>query len=91
LSFIAAAYCVEIMVALLQSPLEITHPGPNIRHFNTGSNGDDDGGDDDDGDLVVIPHQIRGSLANFTQISPMTPNFSFCKRFLINYNIIYFI
>ena len=93
LSFIAGALAVELMVALLHSPLGSRHPAPNIHHINP--NGKDGGGNgsgkgeegdeknakgkgngNDEGkekekELDLIPHQLRGSLATFTQIAPM--------------------
>ena len=42
LSFIAGALAVELMVALLHSPLGSRHPAPNIHHINP--NGKDGGG-----------------------------------------------
>ena len=85
LSFIAGALAVELMVAVLHSPLGTRHPAPKIYHINPMKKdqmkGDGDEGKEkvekeeeeevEEGELDLIPHQLRGSLATFTQIAPM--------------------
>ena len=91
LSFIAGALAVELMVAVLHSPLGTRHPAPKIHHINPmkkekmKGDGDDhsrkekgkervekeEEEEEEEGELALIPHQLRGSLATFTQIAPM--------------------
>eukprot|EP00601_Ochromonadales_sp_CCMP2298_P017199 CAMPEP_0173235138 /NCGR_PEP_ID=MMETSP1142-20121109/10663_1 /TAXON_ID=483371 /ORGANISM="non described non described, Strain CCMP2298" /LENGTH=641 /DNA_ID=CAMNT_0014165353 /DNA_START=168 /DNA_END=2094 /DNA_ORIENTATION=+ len=70
LSFIAAALAVEMMVALFN---------PQAREVGEGE-GEGEGDDTPDGDHagLEVPHQIRGSLAGFTQMTPYSPAFSNC-------------
>lgn len=79
LSFIAAGLAVEMMVALLQSPLGPLHPavdhtrGTNNTASSSSSSGSSVGvnhnasEDETDEEIIPIPHQIRGSLAQFRQ------------------------
>ena len=62
LNFIASGFAVELMVAILHSDKGLRHPAPNS----------------DDDDVNPIPHQLRGSVQTFSQITPSTPNFSCC-------------
>jgi ubiquitin-like modifier-activating enzyme ATG7 len=77
LSFIASALAVELMVAVLQSPLGNKHPAETKDGFsgNTGEM------------LDVIPHQIRGSLLGFTQYQPMVGDFDSCQV-KVNYSLV---
>lgn len=75
-------------MAVLHSPLGIRHPAPMIHHINPRKKDQmkDDGDDsrkidkeeeidEEEGKLDLIPHQLRGSLATFTQIAPMVSRF----------------
>jgi len=64
LSYIAAGLAVELMVATLHSPLNNQHPGPKVSQ--------------EDEEVLLIPHQIRGSLVSFNQILPSIPAFPCC-------------
>ena len=69
------------MVAVLHSPLGIRHPAPTLQYLNPtrtdqmnekgSSNVGKEREDEKEDSLDLIPHQLRGSLATFTQISPM--------------------
>ena len=87
LSFIAAAQAVELMVALLMKTQRTGSSGSNSRGSSGGGRNpgdgikqshDDSDEIDDSNDDGAVPHQIRGSLAGFTQMSLMTPAFSCC-------------
>lgn len=79
LSFIAAALCVELLVALMHRR---SHDGSGNSGStggvggNSGSDGDGEAVDEDEGicgaatRAPIIPHQIRGSVAGFTQFTP---------------------
>ena len=71
----AAALAVELMVALLHSPLRHRHPAPPTA---PASAPDAPNSHDSHDGLDPIPHQIRGSVATFTQICPTTPSFAHC-------------
>lgn len=66
LSFIAAALAVEMMVALLHSPQGARHPAP------------EEAAERGDCESEAIPHQIRGSLAGFSQMALQTAAFDCC-------------
>jgi len=68
----AAALAVELMVALLHSPHKHRHPAPPTTAPATAPEGDSPPGD------TPIPHQVRGSVASFTQYCPVTPAFAHC-------------
>lgn len=67
LSFIASALAVEMMVALLHSPCGgLSHPAMNTDDITTtGASAESE----TEG-ITPIPHQIRGSLSNYSQILP---------------------
>ncbi|CAL9241705.1 unnamed protein product [Arabidopsis halleri] len=58
---IAGALAVELLVGVLQHPLGINAKGDNSSLSNTGNN--------DDSPLGILPHQIRGSVSQFSQIT----------------------
>ncbi|XP_010445799.1 PREDICTED: ubiquitin-like modifier-activating enzyme atg7 [Camelina sativa] len=58
---IAGALAVELLGGVLQHPLGINAKGDNSSSSN--------GGNNDDSPLGVLPHQIRGSLSQFSQIT----------------------
>jgi ubiquitin-like modifier-activating enzyme ATG7 len=63
LSFIAAALCAELLVALL-------HRDPRAARRADGGDDSDHGGHNDDEDSGAIPpHQIRGNVLGFTQMN----------------------
>lgn len=70
LSYIAAGIAVELMVAILHSPLYHTHPAADHSNATSKPVPDDS--------VSPIPHQLRGSLMRFTQIAPVTNGFSCC-------------
>ena len=72
LAFIAAGMAVELMVALLHSPDRQRHPAPDSMLKNTGELAQEHA------HCPVIPHQIRGSLADFTLVAPTSPAFAHC-------------
>lgn len=66
LSFIAAALCAELLVALLhRDPRAARRAGGSADSDDGGRN--DDSGDDDSG--AIPPHQIRGNVLGFTQMN----------------------
>ena len=65
---IAAALLVEILVSLLQHPLGNSAPAPN---------GPSE--DRDDHPLGIVPHQIRGFLANFQNIVIKGKSYDCCS------------
>ena len=66
LAFIAAALCVELMVALLQKQQKQDGAGDN-----EDENEDSEGEDSSTATRAQeVPHQIRGSVAGFTQFTP---------------------
>ncbi|CAM9198000.1 unnamed protein product, partial [Ectocarpus fasciculatus] len=69
LALIAGGLASELTVALMNSPHKLHHPLPAFRRA-----GDTDFAENSD----EIPHQIRGSLNNFTQACPVTPSFAHC-------------
>ncbi|XP_010494743.1 PREDICTED: ubiquitin-like modifier-activating enzyme atg7 [Camelina sativa] len=58
---IAGALAVELLVGVLQHPLGINAKGDNSSLSN--------GGNNDDSPLGILPHQIRGSVSQFSQIT----------------------
>ena len=62
-------------MAVLHSPVGIRHPAPMIHHINPKKKDQmkdkEEEIDEEEGKLDLIPHQLRGSLATFTQIAPM--------------------
>ncbi|CAH2046260.1 unnamed protein product, partial [Thlaspi arvense] len=58
---IAGALAVELLVGVLQHPLGIYAKGDNSSSGN--------GGNTDDSPLGILPHQIRGSISQFSQIT----------------------
>ncbi|XP_010481518.1 PREDICTED: ubiquitin-like modifier-activating enzyme atg7 [Camelina sativa] len=58
---IAGALAVELLVGVLQHPLGINAKGDNSSLSN--------GGNNDDLPLGILPHQIRGSVSQFSQIT----------------------
>ncbi|KAL1206334.1 Ubiquitin-like modifier-activating enzyme atg7 [Cardamine amara subsp. amara] len=58
---IAGALAVELLVGVLQHPLGIYAKGDNSSSSN--------GGNIDDSPLGILPHQIRGSISQFSQIT----------------------
>ncbi|XP_023641371.1 ubiquitin-like modifier-activating enzyme atg7 isoform X2 [Capsella rubella] len=58
---IAGALAVELLVGVLQHPLGINAKGDNSSSTN--------GGNNDDSPLGILPHQIRGSVSQFSKIT----------------------
>ena len=71
LSYIAAALAVELMVALLQSPLQLRQPAPAATSSPSSSA---EGGAGDS----CVPHQIRGGVRSFGQRLLSTACFDCC-------------
>lgn len=62
LSFIAAGLAVELMVSLLQSPHGVHHAAPPLGVVNAAVSSTDE-------TEVNIPHQIRGFLSSYSQMT----------------------
>lgn len=65
----AAALAVELMVSVLQHPLETDAPA---------STGDYSEMENAESCLGIVPHQIRGFLSQFQQVLPTTAAFTCC-------------
>ncbi|XP_010494767.1 PREDICTED: ubiquitin-like modifier-activating enzyme atg7 [Camelina sativa] len=61
LASIAGALAVNLLVKVLQHPLGINAKGDNSSSSNRGDN--------DDSPLGILPHQIRGSVSDFSQMT----------------------
>jgi ubiquitin-like modifier-activating enzyme ATG7 len=70
LAFLAAGMAVELMVAILHSPMGNRHTAESFLNSTNDS--------EDENHSEFIPHQIRGFLGSFSSILPSTPRFSFC-------------
>lgn len=76
LALIAGGLASELTVALMNSPHKLHHPLPAFRRA-----GDTDFAENSD----EIPHQIRGSLNNFTQACPVVSSFFKCLFLIFMY------
>jgi ubiquitin-like modifier-activating enzyme ATG7 len=74
----AAALAVELMVALLHSPHKHRHPAPPTAAAAAAAAATATAPEEDSPGDSPIPHQIRGSVATFTQYCPVTPAFAHC-------------
>lgn len=81
-SMMAGAMAVELLVSILQHPLQANAPasltGNNEVETSSSypSNGD---GDEDECCLGIIPHQIRSFLSRFHDVIPATAAFANCS------------
>ncbi|KAM3577008.1 hypothetical protein VYU27_001149 [Nannochloropsis oceanica] len=71
---LASALAVELMVALLHHPLRLRAPADGEQGEELGRRFEDD----PDRPLGILPQQIRGFLAHFTMILPVTRAFEHC-------------
>jgi ubiquitin-like modifier-activating enzyme ATG7 len=83
---IAASMAVELMVSLIHHPLGHAAPAPKSA-IGDGSSTNADGayrpvveeGDPNASPLGLMPHQIRGSVASYTMMTPTVPAFTHCS------------
>ncbi|CAH8579437.1 unnamed protein product [Heterobilharzia americana] len=70
-SMIAAAFAVELMISILQHPLQYNAPADTLSQLCET--------DATKMSLGLVPHQIRGFLSHYTQVLPATVAFSKCS------------
>ena len=72
----------ELMVAMFHHPLGHCAPAPEQRRSNDGGGSTyapvDDGAGPSSSPLGKLPHQIRGTVATYTMMTPTVPAFSSC-------------
>jgi ubiquitin-like modifier-activating enzyme ATG7 len=68
LAAIASALLVELFVSILQHPAGVAAPAPQSVNPERG-----------DHPLGLVPHQIRGFLSNFTNLSVTGSNYDCCS------------
>ena len=79
---IAASMATELMVAMFHHPLGHSAPAPEQRRSNDGGDSTyapvDDGAGPSSSPLGRLPHQIRGTVATYTMMTPTVPAFPSC-------------
>lgn len=75
---IAASMATELMVAMAHHPLGHSAPAPTTGNGDNGFTPMDDGRDASSCSLGRLPHQIRGTVATYTMMTPTVPYFPSC-------------
>lgn len=78
LAQIASGLAVELMVALLHSPLRQRTPALCPAGISGAEGESSEENDVKAGGCEPLPHQIRGVLDRFTQVNPVCPSFQHC-------------
>ena len=75
---IAASMATELMVAMHHHPSGHRAPAPAPARLGGGYAPADDGTDASSSALGRLPHQVRGTVATYTMMTPTVPAFASC-------------